>query len=413
MKKVLLTILLVAAMALGASAQTTFLPPTVTAGTGANISWTAGTVNNGGHPVAIAAGTGTVTLNKTDCSSPGFANCNFVIANSSGTVSVTTSVATATASGNSLLALIETGASTTTQVVYPWQSGTLWLAAAGPLAGTFSTPPTPAVAGGTNLGTAALPWGALFIGTAATNNQELLPTATSAARTINLCDQGASASVCFGDQADPTKTFILQSSGATTGKALTLAHALANSRTVTFPDGGGNTSVMYTNNNASTVQTVSSINSFTGNKAILTSDFTDSNASGLQVITGLAFTFPTSFVGNVTFTCSLNYSQATASASDQFGVAVLTTAPTRVDADAIVFTNTTAITEGELANLTTTTPTSIVTFTPGASATTFPANITGVAQLAGGGSQVLQFYVTNGTAANVIIIKAGSYCTII
>ncbi len=411
MKKLwlLIFILFCSALCFG---QASFQPPIVSVSNATTgIKWTAGTVNNGGHPVAVAAGTSTVTLNKTDCSSPGFANCNFVFVNSTGTVAVTTTLATAVASGDSIIALIETGAVTTTQIVYPWQSGTLWLQAAGPLSGTFSTPPTPAVAGGTNLGTAALPWGALFIGTAATNNQELLPTTTTAARTFNICDQGTNGAVCFGDQVDPTKTFILDSHSATTAKALTIAHALANSRTVTFPDGGGNTSVAYANNNASTVQVMSTINSNTGNKAILTTDFTDANASGLQAITGLSFTLPTSFVGNLTFHCSLIYSQATGSASDQFGVGVLTTAPTRLDASANVPITASTVNFGALANLTTTTPTSIISFT-GPSATPLPAYIDGSVQLPGGGSQVLQFYVTNGTAANVIKILAGSNCTI-
>jgi hypothetical protein len=392
--------------------QASFQPPIVSVSNATTgIKWTAGTVNNGGHPVAVAAGTSTVTLNKTDCSSPGFANCNFVFVNSTGTVAVTTTLATAVASGDSIIALIEAGAVTTTQIVYPWQSGTVWLQSAGPLSGGFTNPPTPSVAGATDLGTVALPWGHLFLGTAATNNFQFNPSTTTGSRIFQICDPGTNGAVCFGDQTDATKTFILDSHSATTGKALTIAHALANSRTVTFPDGGGNTSVMYTNNNASTVQAVSSINSFTGNKAILTADFTDANASGLQVITGLSFTLPTSFVGNLAFHCSLIFSQATPGASDQFGVTVLTTAATRIDAEATVSTNTTAVAVGTLANLATTTPTSIITFTQVASAGS-PAYIDGVAQLPGGGSQVLQFYVTNGTAANVIKILAGSYCTI-
>lgn len=140
MKKKVSILLFVIFSAVLCMAQATFQPPIVTAGATTAISWTAGTVNNGGHPVAVAAGSSTVTLNKADCSAPGYAACNFVIANSSGTVSVTLSPAAAVATGNTLLAMIETGATTTTQIVYPWQSGTLWLAPAGMT--SFSSIPT-------------------------------------------------------------------------------------------------------------------------------------------------------------------------------------------------------------------------------------------------------------------------------
>ena len=131
MKK-LATILAVLALSLGAFAQQTYNPPTVYSGNATTgLIVTAGTVNNGGHPVAVAAvavGTLTVTLNETSCAAPAYALCNFVYANSSGTVAVTTALPTAVASGNVLLALIETGATTITQIVYPWQVGTNWSA---------------------------------------------------------------------------------------------------------------------------------------------------------------------------------------------------------------------------------------------------------------------------------------------
>src|SRR5712692_5749447 len=52
---------------------------------------------------------------------------------------------------------------------------------------TFSVAPVPSSAGGINLGTAALPWGSIFIGGAAMNNITLTGTAT-AARTATLPD---------------------------------------------------------------------------------------------------------------------------------------------------------------------------------------------------------------------------------
>ena len=283
------------------------------------VSWTAGTVNNGGHPVTVAAGSSTVTLNKADCSSPSFANCNFVIANSSGTVSVTTSLATATASGVSLLALIETGAVTITQVVYPWQSGSLWTSSLGPLT-SFSAAPVPATAGGSALGSNALPWASAFFGTAVTNNQQLLPTATSAARVINLGDQGANGAVSFCDQAGVTKCIIFDAHSATAATNLTLADTLSASRTVTFTDPGGAANVAYANpTTAQALSAVSSVTSSTTNAAaagLMRLGNTDSinwrnaansndislqvNGSNLLVLGGAGVTAPTDgwfFVG--------------------------------------------------------------------------------------------------------------------
>lgn len=106
--------------------QANFNPPIVTGTTGLGVAWTAGTVNNGGHPVSVTAGTGTLTASQNSCASAAFSACNFVYVNSSGTVANTTTAATAAAAGNTLLAYVETGTSTITQIVYPWQAGSMW-----------------------------------------------------------------------------------------------------------------------------------------------------------------------------------------------------------------------------------------------------------------------------------------------
>jgi hypothetical protein len=154
-------------------------------------------------------------------------------------------------------------------------------------------------------------------------------------------------------------------------------------------------------------------NNYSANKAVLTAAFTDANASGLQAITGLSFAIPSTFVGNLTFHCAIGYSEATPAAGAGFGVAVLTTAPTRLDAvhtttysSAVPTLQSTAT---PITNLTTTTPTAFGTVTP-ASTTVYPAYIDGVVQTAGGGAQTLQFYVQQGTSADVIVIAPGSYC---
>lgn len=104
--------------------QQTYYFPTTFLLSPLGVAWTAGTVNNGGHAVAISSGSAAVTANKTDCSSPGFASCNFVISNSGGTVSVTATSGTANASGTTLLAIVETNGTTITNIVYPSQVNT-------------------------------------------------------------------------------------------------------------------------------------------------------------------------------------------------------------------------------------------------------------------------------------------------
>lgn len=150
-----------------------------------------------------------------------------------------------------------------------------------------------------------------------------------------------------------------------------------------------------------------------GNKVFLNAPFTDSNASGLQVITGLSFALGT-VAHNWSFHCSLQYSQATPSASDQFGVASLTTAPTQLRAWGIVTTTEGAaavINTGDSGAITNTTPTATNTFTPVGTGVK-QVTIDGTIETAGVTATTLQFYVTNGTAANVIVIARDSYCTI-
>lgn len=54
----------------------------------------------------------------------------------------------------------------------------------------LSTLAVPSVAGATDLGATSLPWGNLWLGTAATNNFKFQPAGTAAARTITMADPG-------------------------------------------------------------------------------------------------------------------------------------------------------------------------------------------------------------------------------
>lgn len=127
MKKVtsiLLTLLLVLP-ALPAFGQVNYRPPTIYVSSGLTVKRTAGTVNNGGKPVAIAADTtgAAMTDSKNDCAAPTYTACNIIFANSSGTVATTTSIATASASGDVILAYVTTAAGAVTSIVFGWQNG--------------------------------------------------------------------------------------------------------------------------------------------------------------------------------------------------------------------------------------------------------------------------------------------------
>jgi hypothetical protein len=147
-------------------------------------------------------------------------------------------------------------------------------------------------------------------------------------------------------------------------------------------------------------------------KVYLSADFTSANASGLQAITGLGCAIPvmSSVSLPTSFNCPIMYSQATASAGDQFGVNYSGTI-TNFNAWGNVATNTgaaTPFTTGTALAIASNTPTSVVTFTPGSTGL-YIANINGTVEAANS-SGTLQLYVTNGTAANVIVVKRSSYC---
>lgn len=130
--KRILAILLSVLLATSVGWSQTGLRIPVISASSTNIVWTAGTVNNGGHAVAITAGSTALGASKTDCAAPTYTTCNILYSNSSGTVSLTTTIATAAASGNVILAFIETTAgSVASRIVVPTQSGTLGSALVG------------------------------------------------------------------------------------------------------------------------------------------------------------------------------------------------------------------------------------------------------------------------------------------
>ena len=241
----------------------TFRPPEFSLGTYPALNFTAGVINNGGHTVSIAAGSVNVST-ATSCATPLTTTCNYVYSNATGTVAVTTTLATAMAANNTLLAMVETngGGTAITSIVPAWQSGALWNSAGGPL-NNFTSAPVPSTAGGVALGSAALPFSSLFLGNAATNNFQLTGTAAQGT-VLTIPDPGAATatflytnsttaqnlltgSFKIADSSTPTKAIAFQSSGATAATTLTLADTVTSNRTVTFPDPGGAANVAYAN----------------------------------------------------------------------------------------------------------------------------------------------------------------------
>lgn len=152
-----------------------------------------------------------------------------------------------------------------------------------------------------------------------------------------------------------------------------------------------------------------------GNTQVLTADATPITATtpGTVVFTWGALTVST----NRSFHCSILYSQTTAAAAgDGIAVQGATNAPTRLDAwGKIDSTNPASTTysgsAGSALNITSTTATSVVTVTPGASGTVYQAQVDGTIQV-GASASTLNILMFTGNASDSIVPKAGSYCTL-
>lgn len=144
-----------------------------TAATGLGITYTAGTVTQGGAQQAITGNTLTATDAMTSCAAPAYTACNFVYWNTGVSLSITTTAATAFAAGNTVISFITTSGGNITAVTpaswAPWTatfqnqpSGTTNTAGAywvppgncwyGVVTGTLTSPTFGAAPGATALG---------------------------------------------------------------------------------------------------------------------------------------------------------------------------------------------------------------------------------------------------------------------
>ena len=81
---------------------------TATAATGLGLTYTAGSIPQGGAIQAITGNTLTATDNQTSCAAPAYTSCNFVFWASGASLSITTSPTTAFAVGNVVVAFVTT-----------------------------------------------------------------------------------------------------------------------------------------------------------------------------------------------------------------------------------------------------------------------------------------------------------------
>jgi hypothetical protein len=180
---------------------------------------------------------------------------------------------------------------------------------------------------------------------------------------------------------------------------------LATSPTITTPTISGALS-----GNATSGGATSQGNNF----VMLTADWTDASSAALQTISGFTFTLPASLAQNVPFACHIMYTQAT-QVSDSFGVQSATYAPTRIDAYGTMSTGGVGVGAprfGVLTDLTTTTATAVVTATPTV-ATVNHVELWGLFQNASNaGTNAFNIMVSQSTAADVIVVKAGSWCRV-
>jgi hypothetical protein len=171
---------------------------------------------------------------------------------------------------------------------------------------------------------------------------------------------------------------------------------------------GSNSSITDDAKNITTAEVFSG-----GNKVFVTSDFTDSTSASLQLITGLSYTLPTSKAANYSFHCGLMYDQASAAVVDQFGVGVTGTAPTNLSVMGVVEISASTFTAGNLQNLASTTPTSVVQFTPSAATTIWEATLDGtIEQPSNATPGVFSVYAFTTTGTDNFIVKRGSYCSV-
>jgi hypothetical protein len=157
---------------------------------------------------------------------------------------------------------------------------------------------------------------------------------------------------------------------------------------------------------ASAVRVLSNATFGTGGNVITT--------TALTAIPGLSWTIPAAAQA-YDLNCKLAYTQATAAAANQFGVQFNTTAPQHglgFGHTQITVGPPSTYTDGTSSSLAVTTPVSLVTFTPGATATVYQSELHVTFLASGSGTATVNILAATGSIADLLTINADSSCRI-
>lgn len=147
-----------------------------------------------------------------------------------------------------------------------------------------------------------------------------------------------------------------------------------------------------------------------GNRAFVNPSFAGAANTSLQNITGLSFTLPDSLAVSVSFSCYLQYAQAVATAPVTIGVS-FSQPPTQAQIQGTIYTSASAFQAGRNGT-TTTTPIGIVTGTPSAVSTLFPAEIHGFVENPSQAANTINIMIQTGTGADTVSVQRDSYCVL-
>lgn len=149
-----------------------------------------------------------------------------------------------------------------------------------------------------------------------------------------------------------------------------------------------------------------------GNTVRVASNFTTAAVTTLQTITGLSWTFPATGTMVFSFHCHGSYSIATAAVAVAFGIQAATAAPTNITATGEMYTAAGTPTTGTLATLASTTATNIVSGTPAATATNNVFDLYGTIENPATTANTINIMVSTATAADVVTVNRGAYCSL-
>lgn len=182
------------------------------------------------------------------------------------------------------------------------------------------------------------------------------------------------------------------------------------SANVNLYDWGGQQAIFYNSNQVLTMPN-HLFHMRGGNLLFVTSNFTTAANTSLQTITGLTFVPTSANAYNWNFHCVLAYSIATGTAAVSFGIQAATNAPTNIFATGhmqVTAGPPSTYVDGVLATLTTTTATTIVSATPGATGTNYVAYLDGTLELPAS-ANAINIMVSTGTSADAVTVLRGSY----